>query len=127
MINTSTVGGTYDGQVLVLLHSYRGAGEVYTKKLGSVYRSVYNKYTLLYASTGRLVGVYTSPGRWGAHYTTVHYPPRKKIGSVYVRSCQLSPIQLHNFHKLYGPLIEQIHPDFRRLPSPDLCIIKDFH
>ena len=91
--------------------------EVYTE----VYTISIHFYTL------PLVGVYTSPGRWGAHYTTVHYPPRKKIGSVYVRSCQLSPIQLHNFHKLYGPLIEQIHPDFRRLPSPDLCIIKDFH
>ena len=32
-----------------------------------------------------LVGVYTSPGRWGAHYTTVHYPPGKKIGSVCVQ------------------------------------------
>ena len=42
------------------------------------------QYTLLYTSTGVCMCVYTSPGRWGAHYTTVHYPPRKKIGSVYV-------------------------------------------
>ena len=55
-----------------------------TKKIG-MYTDVYNKYTLLYTSTGGCIRVYTSPGRWGAHYTTVHYPPGKKIGSVYVR------------------------------------------
>ena len=40
-------------------------------------------YTSIHFYTLPLVGVYTSPGRWGAHYTTVHYPPGKKIGSVY--------------------------------------------
>jgi hypothetical protein len=39
-------------------------------------------------TTTTLVGVYTSPGRWGAHYTTVHYctPQEKKLAvcSVYV-------------------------------------------
>ena len=50
----------------------REAGEVSTKKSGSVYTSV------VYTSILPLVGVYTWPGRWGAHYTTVHYPPREK-------------------------------------------------
>ena len=50
----------------------RGAGEAYTKKIVV--------HTSAYTSTDRLVGVhvYTSPGRSGAHYTTVHYPPEKK-------------------------------------------------
>ena len=52
-----------------------------TKKIGSVYRSVYN----IHFYTLPLVDVYTSPVRWGAHYTTVHYPPGKKIGSVCVQ------------------------------------------
>ena len=56
----------------------RGAGEAYTKKIVV--------HTSAYTSTGRLVGAYTSPGRWGAHYTTVlpYTTPQKKIGSVYV-------------------------------------------
>ena len=39
-------------------------------------------YTI-YTSILPLVCVYTSPGRWGAHYTTVHYPPRKKNCKLY--------------------------------------------
>jgi hypothetical protein len=81
---------------------------VSTKKIG-MYTDVYNKYTLLYTSTGGCIRVYTSPGRWGAHYTTVHYPPGKKIGSVYgvctlldytspvlVRDVALSAIRTHH-------------------------------
>ena len=62
-----------------------------TKKIG-MYTDVYNKYTLLYTSTGGCIRVYTSPGRSGAHYTTPHYPPRKKIGSVCMYTASPAPL-----------------------------------
>ena len=54
--------------------------EVYT-----VYTSVHFHWCVY---TLRLVG--------GVHTTLPYTTPQE--------SCQLSPIQLHNFHKLYGPL-----------------------
>ena len=47
--------------------------DVHIREAGEVYTEVV--YTSIHFYTLPLVGVYTSPGRWGAHYTTVHYPP----------------------------------------------------
>ena len=37
-------------------------------------------------SMKKIGSVYTSPGRWGAHYTTVHYPPQENKLAVYMYS-----------------------------------------
>ena len=79
------------------IRNFRRTGEVYTKKIGSVYTEVYTMYYTL-PLVGVCIRVYTSPGRWGAHYTIKPRttPPGKKLAVFSIM--YTSPVRLVRVH-----------------------------